>query len=179
MQKGLVLGWILVVGAFGALTAGEPTTMPPVPLAPKPRPCSTAEYRQFDFWIGDWNVTDPKGNAAGTNSITLEQGTCVLHEHWTGSKGGTGESFNLYDSTDGLWHQIWVDNQGGLLQLKGGIVEGKMVLDGPGRGAAGESLTNRITWAKLPDGKVRQTWTVSKDDGKTWSIAFDGTYAKK
>jgi hypothetical protein len=149
------------------------------PKPPPPKPCSAPEFRQFDFWIGDWNVVGQQGNAVGTNRITLEEGSCILHEHWTGAKGGTGQSFNLYDARDKQWHQIWVDNSGSLLQLAGGIVDGKMVLDGPGRGPAGEAITNRIVWEKLADGRVRQTWTVSKDSGKTWSTSFDGFYAKK
>ncbi|MEP7171363.1 MAG: hypothetical protein ABI855_18485, partial [Bacteroidota bacterium] len=36
-------------------------------------PCSaSSEYRQFDFWIGEWNVTDTKtGNPAGKSKIEL------------------------------------------------------------------------------------------------------------
>jgi hypothetical protein len=168
----------IVVAALALGCASGAGAEAPKP-APPPKACATPEFRQFDFWLGDWGVTDPKGNAAGTNLITLEQDGCVLHEHWAGSKGGTGQSFNVYDATDKRWHQVWVDNQGGLLQLTGGIVDAKMVLEGPGRGSKGESVTNRITWEKLADGRVRQTWTVSSDAGKTWSVAFDGLYSKK
>ena len=174
MRMTVVLVGILALGSMPGAMAEAPKPAPPPPKA-----CATPEYRQFDFWLGDWSVSDPKGNAAGTNLITLEQDGCVLHEHWTGSKGGTGQSFNVYDATDKRWHQVWVDNQGGLLQLTGGIVDAKMVLEGPGRGAKGESVTNRITWEKLADGRVRQTWTVSRDAGKTWAVSFDGYYSKK
>jgi amino acid transporter len=93
--------------------------------------------------------------------------------------GGTGESFNLYDGAAKRWHQTWVDNGGTLLLLDGGLVDGRMVLSGPGKGPKGEAIINRIAWEKLADGRVRQTWTVSSDGGATWTNAFDGYYAKK
>jgi len=170
----IVFGTLALALGLGGWSAAQDA--PPKPKAPQA--CSAPENRQFDFWLGEWNVTNPKGARAGSNRITAEEGGCILHEHWRGAKGGTGQSFNLYDATDGKWHQIWVDNQGGLLQLSGGLVDGKMVLEGPGRGSAGETVINRIVWAKLDGGKVRQTWTVSNDDGKTWTVSFDGTYAK-
>ena len=37
--------------------------------APSPQPCSTAEHRQFDFWVGDWVVHNPQGQQVGTNRI--------------------------------------------------------------------------------------------------------------
>jgi hypothetical protein len=170
---------LLYAGPVGASGEGSPAT-PPTPPPPRPpKACATPEFRQFDFWLGDWTVTDPKGNAAGTNLITLEQGGCVVHEHWTGSKGGTGESFNLYDRAAKRWHQTWVDNGGTLLLLNGGLAEGRMVLTGTSAGPKGETVTNRITWEKLADGRVRQTWTVSSDGGATWATSFDGYYAKR
>jgi hypothetical protein len=41
-----------------------------------------AEYRAFDFWIGEWNVRSATGKVAGTNSIKREIGGCVLHERY-------------------------------------------------------------------------------------------------
>ncbi len=82
-----------------------------------PPKCDTAEFRQFDFWVGHWNVT-VQGKEAGTNDVTLEEDGCVVHEHWTGARGGTGQSFNFYDRV-AAWHQFWVDNSGNYLHLTG------------------------------------------------------------
>ena len=79
--------------------------------AKPPKTCSMPEHRQFDFWIGDWDV-QVSGQPAGTNTIQLILDGCVLQENWTGSKGGTGKSFNFYDSAKGKWQQTWVDNTG-------------------------------------------------------------------
>jgi hypothetical protein len=163
------------------LTTARAADGPPPPVPPKParpKPCSTPEFRQFDFWIGDWSVVNPQGRPVGKNSITLEHDGCVLAEHWTGAAGGTGSSFNLYDAATKRWHQTWVDNSGTLLELDGVFADGKMVLEGKGVGPKGEPVTNRIAWEKLADGRVRQTWTTSSDGGATWSVAFDGFYSK-
>ncbi|HYK53572.1 MAG TPA: hypothetical protein VEV38_08605 [Candidatus Eremiobacteraceae bacterium] len=142
-------------------------------------PCSSAEHRQFDFWIGDWNVKDTAtGSPAGHNLITLEQGSCVLQEHWRGSDGLTGTSFNIYYAGDKKWHQTWVDSSGLLLRLDGGLVDGKMVLSGNRVNRAGKVVTDRIVWTPEPSGDVRQVWDYTTDDGKTWQNVFDGMYVR-
>jgi hypothetical protein len=147
--------------------------------AAQPR-CDTPEYRQFDFWVGDWNVTGVKGKQAGTNLVTLEEDGCVVHEHWSGSGGGTGQSFNFYDRSDGKWRQIWVDNGGTWLNLAGNYADGKMVLVGQNTaGPGGKPQQQRITFTRNDDGSVRQVWDTSDDGGKTWQVVFDGLYKKK
>ena len=37
-------------------------------------------------------------------------------------------------------------------------------------------MKNRIAWSHEPEGRVRQHWETSADDGKTWVTAFDGMY---
>lgn len=139
--------------------------------------CSDSVYRQFDFWLGDWNVT-MNGNQAGTNNITLEEEGCLLHEHWVGSKGGTGQSFNFFDRTTGEWTQVWVDNQGGNLHLTGRFSGNQMQLTGTAPGPDGKPAQQRLTFTRNADGSVRQLWE-SSGDGKTWTVAFDGLYRKK
>src|SRR5689334_20842315 len=54
--------------------------------------CSTTEHRQFDFWIGEWQVRTPDGKVAGRNHITREYTGCVIHEHYSTDRGYSGES---------------------------------------------------------------------------------------
>ncbi len=138
--------------------------------APQPPSCTGPEFRQFDFWLGTWDVTNPAGKPVGTNVITSELKGCVLHEHWSGMGGNHGESFNLYDATTKKWHQTWVDDSGSLLLLDGALTGGAMILSNP---------TNRITYQVLPDRRVRQLWETTADGGKTWSVSFDGQYTKR
>lgn len=171
MDRSLVSALILLLAPFVLDTAIAAEGPPPA--------CESAEHRQFDFWLGDWTVVDP-GNAdkvLGTNQVTSELGRCVLHEHWTGAKGFRGESFNAWDGDRGVWHQSWVDQGGGLLVLEGGLSGDRMILTGH-HPVSGKPTTERITWTPQAGGTVRQLWETSTDDGKTWSVSFDGLYRK-
>jgi len=142
-------------------------------------PCGAAEYHQFDFWVGDWEVRNPAGQLAGTNSIAREYGGCVLVERWAGPTGvPAGTSQNFYHQGDGRWHQNWIDGQAsGPLWLIGGLDEtGAMVMMDVDKSA---NPLNRITWTPNPDRTVRQHWEQSTDGGATWSTAFDGLYVPR
>ncbi len=148
--------------------------------AQKNAPCkSRPEYRQFDFWVGEWDVLTPQGQTAGTNSVQLILGDCVLFENWTGAKGGHGKSFNLYNAAAGKWQQTWVDNSGSLLELYGEYKDNQMRFTGETNAPGGKKTLERLTFTKLSDDKVRQFWEQSTDDGKTWTVAFDGMYIRK
>lgn len=141
--------------------------------------CKAADHRAFDFWIGDWNVTDSAGRVVyGTNHVSSEEAGCLVHERWSGSRGGTGQSLNFFDRAGGQWHQVWVGNDGVVLRIAGGIRDGQMVLEGDGVNAQGRQVTNRATWSPQPDGRVRQYWQQSSDGGKTWQVVFDGWYRR-
>jgi hypothetical protein len=140
--------------------------------------CEAAEHRQFDFWLGDWNVHKPDGKLAGVNSIVREYGGCVLHERYSTDHGYSGESLNMYDASRKVWHQTWVDSTGTLLLLEGGLRGVSMVLEGQTVGADGQITKHRITWTPNADGSVRQHWE-SMDDKGEWGTAFDGKYTRK
>lgn len=148
--------------------------------APAPKvACGAPEYRQFDFWLGEWDVADASGKPVGRNRITAVQKGCALSEQWEGKGGVSGTSLSAWDDERRRWHQTWIDSTGGVLLLEGGIVEGRMVLAGTANDATGKPARQRITWQKLSDGRVRQTWESSVDDGATWTIAFDGYYKSR
>jgi hypothetical protein len=170
---------------FGLLLATGETPSPaqsPTPTAP-PAPCSAPEYRQFDFWLGDWDVIDPQGQRAGTNTITREFDGCVLQEHWVaaGPTAQRGSSFNTWLAGPRKWHQTWVDSTGGFLLLEGELEDGTMTLQGEMPGREGGRVRHRISWSRPYPGKddVRQLWEASRDEGKTWSVVFDGRYVRK
>jgi hypothetical protein len=143
-------------------------------------PCMvTPEHRQFDFWIGEWNVMTPQGQLAGTNSVQRVVDGCVIFENWAGSQGGSGKSFNYYDINDGKWHQLWVGSGGGAVNFSGEFKDGAMRYQAVSSGANGTRTLQRMTFFKLDGDKVRQLWETSTDDGKTWNVAFDGMYVKK
>ena len=158
------------------LAAATPSAQTP---APAPRTdCSAPEHRQFDFWMGSWDVT-VQGKPAGTNRIESDLKGCVLVEHWTAARGGRGTSLNFYDRDTRRWHQTWMDDQGNALRLTGALRDGRMVLEStPQRQADGTTVVQRITWSREADGSVRQMWEQSADT-KTWTTLFDGRYARR
>jgi hypothetical protein len=154
---------------------GTPATQP---QKPPPSPCKTTpEYRQFDFWVGEWAPQNKSGKTVGTSSIQLMLGDCVIFENWNTSVV-SGKSFSIYDSTDHKWHQSWVTDHGVRTEYEGGLVDGKMVLVAKTTTGGKETL-QRMTYSRLENGNVRQYGDTSTDGGKTWTPSFDFTYVKK
>src|ERR1700730_11677663 len=95
-------------------------------------PCKSPEFRQFDFWVGNWEVQDPAGNVVVQNLVTLEQDGCLIIEHWKDAGGvQTGTSFNYYDIRDKKWHQLYLansSNAGAFPAMAGILHDGKMVM---------------------------------------------------
>jgi tetratricopeptide (TPR) repeat protein len=108
------------------------------------------------------------------NSPEFINGGCTILEQYTTPLGYEGTSLNFYDAQRKLWHQTWIDNQGGALYLEGALKGDSMVLST----TAGKDSIQRITWTPLDDGRVRQHWEATTDAGKTWATVFDGYYAK-
>lgn len=182
--------------AFAAACADAPTLpdsrvparimaaiIPVVPLADAAdlggHPCRTGPWRQFDFWLGDWDVTS-FGLTAGTNRVRSEVDGCVIAEYWMGAGGVPGWSLNTYDPETGSWHQHWVPAGGGNLFLSGGLQGESMVISGARTLASGATVIDRIAYTPLAGGAVRQFWDVSLDGGQTFPIvSFDGLYSPR
>jgi len=148
---------------------------------PPPNPCvGNEKLKQFDFWVGDWEVRVASGVLAGTNSITREQNGCVLVERWENTAGGTGTSINFFDEAKQQWVQMWNGAGGSQINISGGLVEGSMVLVGTlANVGSPQVLDFRGTWTLLDDGRVRQFFEQSVDKGKTWQTWFEGFYKRK
>jgi hypothetical protein len=170
--------------------AVPPAATPP----PKPFDCTAPDYRQFDFWVGEWDVvTNPAtqpanapppqpGRRPASNVVEKIEGGCVIKENWDDRVGGTGESFNLYDRVSQRWHQTWVDSTGSLHQYWGGLKDGNMVLVGevplpPGARFQGRR-TIRVSFIPMGDDKVRQFSEALNVDG-TWSVNYDLIYTRR
>jgi hypothetical protein len=115
--------------------------------SPKPAACAAPEYRQFDFWTGDWDAFDfenPATKVARTQVDLILDG-CVLRENYQATDGHQGQSFSIYDASRKVWHQTWVTNRGQLLVIEGTFESGEMVLSGADPSAAEPTLV-RGTW---------------------------------
>ena len=89
-----------------------------------------------------------------------------------------------------MWHQTWIDSGGqgtrlGFDRAKGmydmGLPSHKSLfqLQGERISKEGGTVLDRITWTPLEDGRVRQHWQASTDNGVTWSEVFDGYYQRE
>ncbi len=142
-------------------------------------PCkASSEFRQFDFWIGEWDVKNPQGVPSGTSSVQLILGQCIIFENWTGGSGTNGKSFNIYDTNDKKWHQTWVDDKGTFTHYIGGLINGEMVVTAE-TSVSGKPTLAKMTFTKMPNGDVRQHGENSTDGGKTWATSFDLIYSRK
>ncbi|WP_237561762.1 hypothetical protein [Flagellimonas algicola] len=161
---------VLVVMAIGSVSAQNTDSCN----------CCTESHKAFDFWIGDWAVSNAtNGNPAGKSKITQEEGGCVIRENWTSATSGyTGTSLNFYNGVKERWEQLWIDNSGASLKLKGKRIGNQMILSSDPFDKDGKMLTNRITWTANEDGTVRQLWEILEGE-KVVNTAFDGIYKKE
>ncbi|MFA3791952.1 hypothetical protein AB6T38_12610 [Aliiglaciecola sp. SL4] len=144
--------------------------------------CNGPIHRQFDFWLGTWDVYSTQGKIIGVNKITSQLNGCSIKEEYQTPAGYRGQSINMYDSQSQKWHQTWVDNNGLLLLLNGKFDGQSMVLEGQGLSAKGVKVMHRITWTPTTNKaqqSVRQHWQSSQDNGEIWTTLFDGKYVRR
>lgn len=147
----------------------------------KAYPCEHDDaFGAFDFWLGEWVVYGPTGIPAGTNSVQREERGCVIVENWTSVSGITGMSVNYLDKATGEWVQVWNSANGSQINIRGGMTDEGMLLVGQIHDVASNTTTPfRGLWTQLDDGRVRQYFEQSADDGKTWSPWFEGFYTRQ
>ena len=170
-----IVSWSIagVVSTIVLFTGWNVSGASPLPseASAKPDACTAPEYRQFDFWIGDWDAFDGDNRVARTHVDRVLNG-CVLRESYEGTNGLNGQSFSVYDASRKQWHQSWVTNRGQLLVIEGRAQADAMVLAGSYKSAGGEETLVRGTWKPLKGG-VRETAVTSVNAGQTWSPWFD------
>ena len=147
---------------------------------PQPTPCSGDAFKQFDFWLGTWEVTTPDGNFAGENLITSEENGCLILERWQSADGGTGQSYNFYNPATEKWRQVWI-SQGGMIDYEGGLTEsGSMKLEGTiTYVATGRQAPFTGEWTLNEDGTVTQYFEQYDAETEQWNAWFSGLYTRK
>src|SRR5262245_19854446 len=112
-------------------------------------PCPDApESRQLDFWMREWDVRDrATGTPAGTSSVQLILGSCVIFENWSGLQGGHGKCFNSFNRARGWCQQNWVDDSGNTNDfVEGTYRDSVMVYQGEGRAPDGTKFRRRLSF---------------------------------
>ena len=131
--------------------------------------CDAPEHRQFDFWLGEWNVDGVH------SSITRDPVGCTIYELYRSQQ--TGRSISFYDPVSRQWHQTYLFGQNNPpLRMSGGMEGNRMVMYV--RDAGGE-LRQRWSWFVNADGTVTQRNEGTQDNGATWNVGFNGIYRRR
>lgn len=152
------------------------------------QPCSSSEARQFDFWLGEWDLTWPAEQAGGepgeemtgSNHITRLFGNCVIEENFaTGDRSFLGRSLSVYDEGAATWRQTWVDSAGAYLSFSGGMDGDDMVLSTEPVSDGVDVVVNRMVFADITPGSLFWRWQKSTDGGDTWSDRWTIAYNRR
>jgi hypothetical protein len=145
--------------------------------------CEGAEFREFDFWVGEWDAERADTHApAGRSSVRREDGGCVITEHWVslGQVGYSGRSLNIYDRTSQKWEQFWVDSTGNRVHFIGGPTDTGMRITtaAPVFVSPTQQAYSRMTFTNNPDGTVLQHGEQSAD-GQAWTTSYAFIYRRR
>lgn len=158
----------LTLMAFASAAAAQ--LPPPVPRPP-PQNCTSAEHRQLDFWVGEWDVyRTGTESLAGRSTVERIYNDCAIRETWRPFDMNEGGSVSSYDRTVGTWRQTWVDSTAERIDYTGRVENGRMVFLAERPGGR-----TRVTQWREGD-LVRQVGETSADGGRSWASSYDYTY---
>ncbi|WP_219892517.1 hypothetical protein [Aquisediminimonas profunda] len=148
----------------------------------RPPGCTEPENRQFDFWLGEWDVSmTGTTDLVAESSITLADQGCVILETWRPFQGASGHSINGFDSSAKEWKQTWIDATGRITPYGGTMQDGTLIMDD----RSGQTLANqkfakrRMNFHPIDDSTVRQ-WGEGWDNAKqAWVVTWDLTYRRR
>lgn len=176
MSRSPALIALLIAVCSPAAVAQTPA---PGQAAPPPPACATPEHRQFDYWVGYWDVYLTGTETLVAHSlIERRYNGCAIRENWMPLRNQGGGSFSAWRPESRTWRQTWVDSSGSWAEFSGGIVNGAMELTGPwaGAGPQGQPAIVRMRYDRGENGTVRQHVQASTDNGRTWTPTYDFTY---
>jgi hypothetical protein len=147
--------------------------------AQAPRGCDTREFRELDFWVGDWDLTYGDGKK-GRNRITKILDGCVILEEFSGAPGVAldGKSFSTFDRTAGRWKQTWVDSSGAYLDFIGSTDGGHQVFSREAATRDGRKFVQRMIFLDVKPESLTWLWQRSDDGGKSWKTMWEIKYER-
>ncbi len=145
-------------------------------------PCMVnAHAREFDFWVGEWDVfVTGTQRQAGHSLVQMISGGCALLENWD-SPASTGKSINFIDPNTNKWKQSWAGSYANGVQefVNGEYKDSAMHFDYETEMHSGNKITGRFIFYNQGPDQVRQFSESSTDGGKTWTTNYDFTYIRK
>lgn len=170
MIRVIVYTTIFIITAFFSMANAQTKTT---------IPCSSPEYAQFNFWVGNWDVYNTDNKLIGRNHVKQVPNACAIQENWSSETSKSqGTSYNYYNKTDNTWNQLWIDNTGFSLNLKGHYKDNVMTLKSELIKSEKGNFYNQITWTKNSDGSVTQVWDYLDENHQKLKEVFRGIYKK-
>lgn len=142
-------------------------------------PCNQPEAGQFDFWVGDWELTW-NDTVKGTNIITKDLNGCVIHEQFNSPTDGfIGQSWSVYNPKKNKWEQTWVDNSGAYIIFEGEFGNGQMELSTEIINPKGEKELYKMVFFNISPNKFDWEWKRSTDNGITFEVQWKIHYQRR
>jgi len=194
---------VLALFAFTVLTLvmaapAYAQTPAPAPAAPpQPPPCAAPEFRQFDFWIGDWDLVSLTPGAGKdrwdtvpgtpTDHVEVMLAGCALLQRWDDAPDAPpsngpplhGLSVSKWDPALKKWRQVWVDNQGSWLVFTGEWKNGRMELYTEPKETKGKSVVMRQVFADITPDTMKWSWERSEDGGHSYVPVWKLDYKRR
>lgn len=149
-------------------------------------PCAGPEFKQLDFWVGEWRATWPAtpGNPAGTATNRIEKilDGCVVAENFAadGKDALVGKSWSTFDARTKTWRQTWVDNQSSYLDFVGDFSNpAEKIFAMRATGKDGKPVELRMVFKNITADAFDWSWERSTDGGKSWEVRWPIHYARK
>jgi hypothetical protein len=170
--------------------APQPTAAPaPAAPAAAASPCALPEMRQFDFWVGEWELVSrfrrPDGtwtDERATDSVHPVLNGCALYQDWKGTVAGEplhGVSLTSYAPDRHQWQQAWSDDSGpSLYDFTGGMEGDRMVLSRQVT-VDGKSAVRRQVFQNIQPDAFDWAYEQSLDSGKSWAPLWTIRYTRK
>ncbi len=149
--------------------------------------CTQPQARQFDFWIGEWQIHQKLLQADGSwlslkaeTKVSPTLDGCALVESWSGEvlffwegmkkpEPLQGYSVRAYDPQTGKWFIHWMDTRSPRLTTFEGSFEGNQgVFQHTSVGADGKPQVRRIVFSHITAASVRWELAISSNQGATW-----------
>ncbi len=151
-----------------------------------PAACAAPEAKQFDFWLGTWELNWKNADGTrgrGRNRIERTLDGCVIVENFesfqpeAGAPALRGLSVSTWDPRATRWKQTWVDNTGAYLDFVGGWGDGRMVL-GRSEERNGKRSMQRMVFRDIGAETMVWDWQSSTDDGASFTTQWQIEYRR-
>jgi hypothetical protein len=196
MQRFLPTLLILVPLAAGGVsshvTGGQDDARVSNPEPQERGPCDDPVHRQFDFWIGDWDVSQefpqPDGSIVrldARSTVSREMEGCALLERWRGEVQYFWEgmsspdslqalSVRAWDAQDGVWRIHWMDTRSPRRWVTGGnsgtFEDGVGTFHGPPNAEGWSS--SRIRFHDIRPDSVEWDLASRQDPDAPWMVLW-------